>query len=189
MAADLPITVRQKLQQIGDAFKVIQQAVKGDNRDEIRLAWREFGRLIQSVDADSLTGHAKRVWKELSMLLGNDAVDMKLLTDPAAHTAWMRELTNLQKITDSLATAEDVKAHREHFESLSGVTQVLAMSFGFGETIPVYQHHCPMAFGNKGAIWLQADAASKNPYLGSTMLKCADRVERLSPELKAEIPK
>ena len=60
---------------------------------------------------------------------------------------------------------------------LSGVTGVLAISFGFGETMPVFQHHCPMAFGNKGAIWLQKDDQTRNPYFGSTMLKCADRVE------------
>lgn len=263
---DLPVSVRQKLQQIADAFKVIQAATEGDDRDAIRSAWRDLGELVQSVEADSLTGHSKMVWKELSMLLVNDAVegreaidadasrqllagttrtmkrldqslglshaghlpkqydvpdefrkqlaavwqayqqigealagddadkartaaatlkaatdavDMKLLTDPAAHNAWMRELTNLQKITGSLTTAEDIKTLRGHFESLSGVTQVLAMSFGFGDTTPVFQHHCPMAFGNKGAIWLQTDDKSRNPYFGATMLKCADRVEQI----------
>ena len=36
-----------------------------------------------------------------------------------------------------------------------------------------------MAFGNKGAIWLQKDDQTRNPYFGSTMLKCADRVEKV----------
>lgn len=270
---DLPISVRQKLQQIGEAFKVIQAAAQGDDREVTRSAWRNFGQLVQSVDADSLTGHSKVVWKELSMLLVNDtvegreainadasrqlmvgttrtmkrldqslglshaghipkqydvpddfrkqlaavwdayqqigealagddadkartaaatlktatdAVDMKLLTDTTAHNAWMRELTNLQKITDSLTTAEDIKVLRGHFESLSGVTQVLAMSFGFGDTTPVFQHHCPMAFGNKGAIWLQTDDKSRNPYFGATMLKCADRVEQIGGGSRVE---
>jgi len=261
---DLPISVRRKLEQIGEAFKVIQTAAEGDDREAIRSAWRNFGRLVQSIDADSLTGHAKMVWKELSMLLVNDAVeglevvdvaaarellvgtnrtmerldqslglshaghvpqqydvpddfrhqlaavwqayqqigaalagddleksltasaglkaslaavDMKLLTDAAAHNAWMRELKDLQKITEGLIAAKDIKTQRGHFASLSGVTQVLAMSFGFGESTPVFQHHCPMAFGNKGAIWLQLDDKSRNPYFGSTMLSCADRVE------------
>ncbi len=263
---DLPISVRRKLEQIGEAFKVIQTAAEGDDREAIRSAWRNFGRLVQSIDADSLTGHAKMVWKELSMLLVNDAVeglevvdvaaarellvgtnrtmerldlslglshaghvpqqydvpddfrhqlaavwqtyqqigaalagddleksltaaaglkaslaavDMKLLTDAAAHNAWMRELKDLQKITASLIAAKDIKTQRGHFASLSGVTQVLAMSFGFGESTPVFQHHCPMAFGNKGAIWLQLDDKSRNPYFGSTMLSCADRVEQI----------
>jgi len=263
---DLPVSVRRKLEEIGAAFKVIQAAAAGDNREEIRSAWRNFGRLVQSVDADSLTGHAKMVWKELSMLLVNDSVegleivdvaegrllltgttrtmerldqqlglshaghipqqydvpddfrkqlaavwtayqqigealagddsgkarstattlkaatdgvDMKLLTDSTAHNAWMRELTNLKKITQGLATAEDIKAQRGHFASLSGVAQVLAVSFGFGDTTSVFQHHCPMAFGNSGAIWLQTDDKSRNPYFGTTMLQCADRVEQI----------
>lgn len=263
---DLPVSVRQKLQKIGEAFNVLQAAADGDDRDAIRSAWRNFGQLVQSVDADGLSGHSKLVWKELSMLLVNDAVeglevvdaaaarrllagtartierldqslglsheghipkqydvpndfrkqlaavwnayqqigealagddptearastatlkaaadavDMKLLTDATAHNAWMRELANIQKITQSLAAAEDIKTLRGHFESLSGVTQVLAMSFGFGDETPVFQHHCPMAFGNKGAIWLQTDDASRNPYFGATMLKCADRVEQI----------
>lgn len=266
-AVDLPIFVRQKLQQIREAFKVIQTASESDDRDAIHAAWRNFEQLVQSVEADSLTGHPKMVWKELSMLLVNDAVegreainaeasrqllvettrtmtrldqslglthaghlpkrydvpdefrkqlaavwqayqqigealagddaekaraaavtlkaatdavDMKLLTDTTAHNAWMRELTNLQRITASLAAAEDIKVQRGHFESLSGVTQVLAMSFGFGDTTPVFQHHCPMAFGNKGAIWFQTDDKSRNPYFGATMLKCADRVEQIA---------
>lgn len=264
--ADLPATVRRQLQQIGETFETLQTLTAGDDRDPIRAAWRDLGAIVQSIDADTLTGDAKLVWKELSMLLANDAVegqdvvdvatardllvgttrtierldqslglshaghlpkqydvpdefrmqlagvwkayqqigeslagddpakaraaagtlksatdavDMKLLTEATAHNAWMRELTNLQKITQSLTSAEDIKTQRGHFESLSGVTQVLAMSFGFGETTPVYQHHCPMAFGNKGAIWFQTDDKSRNPYFGATMLKCADRVEMI----------
>ena len=263
---DLPISVRQKLEQIGEAFKVVQAAAESDNREEVRSAWRNFGQLVQSIDGDSLTGHAKMVWKELSMLLVNDAVeglevvdvpaarellvgatrtmerldqslglshaghvpqqydvpddfrnqlaavwqayqqigaalagddleksltasaglkaslaavDMKLLTDAAAHNAWMGELKDLQKITAGLVAAKDIKTQRGHFAALSGVTQVLAMSFGFGESAPVFQHHCPMAFGNQGAIWLQLDDKSRNPYFGSTMLNCADRVEQI----------
>ncbi|MHC4879916.1 MAG: efflux RND transporter periplasmic adaptor subunit [Planctomycetota bacterium] len=266
LAVDLPISVRQKLQQIREAFKVIQTVSESDDRDAIHAAWRNFGQLVQSVEADSLTGHPKMVWKELSMLLVNDAVegreavsadasgqllvgttrtmtrldqslglshaghlpkkydvpeefrkqlaavwqayqqigeslagddaekaraaavtlraatdavDMKLLTEATAHNAWMRELTNLQKITDSLAADGDIKAQRGHFASLSGVTQVLAISFGFGDTTPVFQHHCQMAFGNKGAIWFQTDDKSRNPYFGATMLKCADCVEQI----------
>lgn len=271
MAADLPVSVRQKLTQIGEAFKTVKAATQGDNRDAIREAWRNLGQIVQSVDANGFSGHAKMVWQELSMLLVNDAVegievveaeaarqllakttrtiermdqsiglshpglpqrynvpdafrqqlaavwqvyqqigealadddtekarasvatltaataavDMKLLTDAAAHNAWMRELTNLQKIAQSLSAAEDIKTQRGQFEALSGVTQVLAMSFGFGDQVAVFEHHCPMAFGNKGAIWLQPDDKSRNPYFGATMLKCADRVERIGGTVAA----
>ncbi len=37
-----------------------------------------------------------------------------------------------------------------------------------------------MAFEGRGAIWYQAGEDVRNPYFGSTMLKCADRVEKVA---------
>ncbi len=37
---------------------------------------------------------------------------------------------------------------------------------------PVYLLHCPMAFDNKGAGWLQLDDQTLNPYFGAQMLQC-----------------
>jgi Cu(I)/Ag(I) efflux system membrane fusion protein len=58
---------------------------------------------------------------------------------------------------------------------------VLVKAFGFGDVGPVFQLHCPMAFDNRGAIWFQNNAKALNPYFGSTMLRCADRVEQIAP--------
>jgi len=110
------------------------------------------------------------------------AVNMKLLTDPATHQAWMKELGNLRTIVTQLSQAADPKSFRGGYESLSGEMQVLTLTFGFGRTVPVYQLHCPMAFGSKGAVWLQATGAARNPYLGLSMPKCADRVQRISAQ-------
>lgn len=41
-----------------------------------------------------------------------------------------------------------------------------------------YLMFCPMAFDNQGAYWLQPDSRLLNPYFGSSMLRCGDRVER-----------
>ncbi len=38
----------------------------------------------------------------------------------------------------------------------------------------VYQQYCPMAFDNKGAYWLSAEAEIKNPYYGNKMLECGE---------------
>lgn len=59
---------------------------------------------------------------------------------------------------------------------------VLAKTFGFGEPGPIYELHCPMAFQGAGAIWYQDSDQTRNPYFGSTMLQCADRVEELGVE-------
>ncbi|MFO7898316.1 MAG: hypothetical protein R6V58_04560, partial [Planctomycetota bacterium] len=44
---------------------------------------------------------------------------------------------------------------------------------------PVYKLHCPMAFNNRGADWLQPKKAVRNPYYGSKMLTCGEVVEVL----------
>lgn len=36
----------------------------------------------------------------------------------------------------------------------------------------LYQMHCPMAFNNQGASWLQATEQLRNPYFGPAMLTC-----------------
>lgn len=35
-----------------------------------------------------------------------------------------------------------------------------------------YVVHCPMAFDNQGASWLQATKTVSNPYFGASMLRC-----------------
>ena len=39
-----------------------------------------------------------------------------------------------------------------------------------------------MAFQGAGAVWYQANDQVRNPYYGSTMLECADRVEQVLHE-------
>lgn len=36
--------------------------------------------------------------------------------------------------------------------------------------------HCPMAFNNKGAFWVQSTGDVQNPYHGKMMLRCGDPV-------------
>ncbi len=51
----------------------------------------------------------------------------------------------------------------------------------------IYRFHCPMAFNNKGAYWLQDNEDTKNPYFGSSMLICKDEVILLFPGKNKEI--
>ena len=139
--------------------------------------WQSYLAMGAALAADDFP-KAQRAVKDFGKALG--AVDMALLKEPAAHHAWMKEYSGLKKIQAKLAVARDIKALREDFALLSGATQVIAMTFGFGPGLPVYQLHCPMAFGNKGASWLQDNDQTRNPYFGTTMLKCADRVEAIA---------
>jgi Cu(I)/Ag(I) efflux system membrane fusion protein len=44
--------------------------------------------------------------------------------------------------------------------------------------------HCPMAFNNKGADWLQADNEIRNLYFGASMLKCGEVTEEINAQTK-----
>lgn len=35
---------------------------------------------------------------------------------------------------------------------------------------------CPMAFEDKGALWVQAEGKIANPYFGASMLRCGDKL-------------
>jgi hypothetical protein len=35
---------------------------------------------------------------------------------------------------------------------------------------------CPMAFEDKGALWVQAEGKIANPYFGASMLRCGNKL-------------
>ena len=96
-----------------------------------------------------------------------------------AKTIWNRERRNLDKLVARVKAAEDLNAWRTEFAPLSQEIGVLAKTFGFGPTYSVFEIHCPTALQGQGASWYQDNDEVSNPYFGSTMLRCADRVEQL----------
>ncbi|MFO7903996.1 MAG: efflux RND transporter periplasmic adaptor subunit [Planctomycetota bacterium] len=263
----LPGEFQQQVRELYGAYDQVTEAVEAADLAEITAAFDQFQQVLSQVDGSQLTGQPRMIWKEFSMILGNDAVegqevermdeadrvflllkqhvrqlrqqlqvperegreveriavapqfqtelarvwegylavqgalaadefqtareaitpletalnsvDPGSLTDAAAKDVWEKEEENLKKLVDELNDAEDIQAMREDFRPLSEEIGVLAKAFGFGETSPVYELHCPMAFQNQGAIWYQADDDVRNPYFGATMLKCSDRVEKV----------
>ena len=131
----------------------------------------------QALAADDLAV-ARRGTADLQPTLASiNAVDLQ----DATASAWEKEHANLTKIFADLATAEDIKAARSTFALLSDEMLVLVKAFGLADAGPVYELHCPMAFEGRGASWLQNNDQTRNPYYGATMLKCADRVNQISP--------
>lgn len=112
-------------------------------------------------------------------------VDARLLHEETQQI-WEKQFSDLIMAIQSMNQAEDLKALRENFASLSEKVLVLIKTFVPGGFGTVYQLHCPMAIDSRGAIWLQNDDQVKNPYLGSAMLQCADRVEQISGDIPKE---
>lgn len=71
----------------------------------------------------------------------------------------------------SISDANDIEAARVGFEKFSAIVIAqLVSSSELSESL--YLAHCPMAFGNKGASWVQSGKTITNPYFGSKMLHC-----------------
>ena len=74
-----------------------------------------------------------------------------------------------------VAEAADIASARVVFEHLQHALLALAQGLGYrfddGRTLSVF--HCPMAFDNRGADWLQwSGTRTENPYFGASMYRC-----------------
>lgn len=99
-------------------------------------------------------------------------VDMGLL-EGGAHIEWMARLKALEEGLDAFKEAgAEIEKQRGAFETVSTALIHAADQFGLGSEGVVHVVHCPMAFDNKGADWLQAGTDVRNPYFGSEMLTC-----------------
>jgi len=109
------------------------------------------------------------------------AVDMGLLTGED-HDKWMKASTEIQTILAKVAQTDQIKSQREDFYLLSQHLADVAKRFGSVSEAPVYLLHCPMAFDNKGANWLQSNDQTRNPYFGAQMLQCGGVKQVIGPK-------
>jgi len=154
-AFQVPDAFKQQLGAVLSAYFKVQQ---GLSRDELDAAKSEAAGVLKALDA----------------------TDMALLEGPA-HMAWMKELDGLKKSAGDLAEATDIQGARVAFALLSESLAAVATSFGTPGEEPVLRFHCPMAFNNRGADWLQNKAEAENPYFGQTMLRCGEQTQVISP--------
>ncbi len=106
------------------------------------------------------------------------AIDMKLLTSPG-HMDWMKQLKEIRTGIDRMTKANGIVASRIGFESISNGLIAALKKFGGTGSQSFYLYHCPMAFDNKGANWLQDKEGTLNPYFGAKMLKCGSLKEEI----------
>ena len=139
-----------------------------------------FGRYLQTQEAlaaDDL-GTAREAAAALVRELAG--VDMAAL-DGQAHTAWMKSRDDLRAASGRLRNGRDLETARQAFEALSRVSIRTAKLFGTSPEGELHVVHCPMAFENTGADWLQREPTVANPYFGAAMLRCGEVTASISP--------
>ena len=149
----VPATFTSQLKPVFHAYLHIQTHLAEDNLADARTAARRLEVQLDNVDMS---------------LLGHDA-----------HRVWMKLLKEIRTSSREVAEAEDIATARAVFAQLSESLMAVARRFGTGLGQPIHVMHCPMAFNNRGADWLQLSKNLENPYYGDAMLRCGEIKETL----------
>ncbi len=144
---------RKQIDKILTAYFEIQAALSKDKPKDVKEYSKNFLKALKAVDMGLLTGHS--------------------------HMVWMKELADLNKQSESLVSTSDINKQREAFFLLSESLTSVVKSFGTSGEQAVLQFSCPMAFGNRGAHWLQDSGGVRNPYFGRMMYKCGEQTDIL----------
>jgi membrane fusion protein, copper/silver efflux system len=86
-----------------------------------------------------------------------------------------KEITSIVK---NIYSAKNISEVRKYFRLLSNFLTKLAESGSIPKDINLA--YCSMAFGGKGAYWLQTGDEIENPYFGSKMYRCGDIKKKIS---------
>ncbi len=151
--SEIPKSFKKQLDKVYAAYFKIQFALSHDNLESAKI-------------------------EALNLLKMLEATDMRLLRGNA-HMLWMELLENIKKSGSSLKDASNIETARRTFRKLSESLITVGKKLGSDQqSLLVY--HCPMAFDNKGADWLQNKEGTENPYFGSMMFNCGNQVANLS---------
>jgi len=81
MQMQVPQVFQMQLMKIEEAYKTIADALKTEDLPKIKKAFAALEKTLDSIDAQSLSGHSLMIWNELSMLIANDALEGSLAKD------------------------------------------------------------------------------------------------------------
>jgi len=133
--------------------------------DQVVAGYLSLAKALASDQSGPAQAAAQKILEALH------GVDMKLL-EGDTHMIWMKNAAELEEPLDHIGQDQDIGKMREAFALLSEQLAVTARQFGWTGGGPLYQFHCPMAFNNRGATWLQDTDQTQNPYFGATMPAC-----------------
>ncbi|GIX00790.1 MAG: hypothetical protein KatS3mg111_4122 [Pirellulaceae bacterium] len=144
-------------------------------RQQLATVYAGYFAMRKALAADDLVA-AQAAASQLSATFAQLSGDR---FEPDQRAAWEQESRQLAAILTALQQAPDIAAVRTQFSLLSD--QLLAMALRFRPMLEhdVFELHCPMAFEGRGATWLQENDQAGNPYYGSKMLSCADKIQRI----------
>ena len=163
-ALDVPDEFRSELSALYTPYFKLHESLAndraGDRLQDALEAFSEMRAAVRGVAGEVPEGRAGRAARE---------------RDRRVDEAWQKTRMALIRNLTAGAEPSDIKELRKRFVPLSRVMIEMVDTFGHAEQQTLYEAYCPMAFGNKGAGWLQAGREPANPYFPrGAMLKCVE---------------
>jgi len=87
-----------------------------------------------------------------------------------------KQIDMVRNSSAAIAGTADLAEQRNNLEALSEAVFSLTKAFNATQE-KVYYQHCPMVNNNQGAYWVSVKPEIRNPYFGSSMLKCGSNEE------------
>jgi Cu(I)/Ag(I) efflux system membrane fusion protein len=147
---------RAALAPLYTAGLAVHESLAADEHATAVEGFATLAKAQQAMDPARFEGRARERWLELSGVLA------------AAASAG--------------SSAGDIAAARLAFRDLSNALIQLEEAFGHSGTAVIVRAHCPMAFDNAGASWLQTGTDIRNPYFGAEMYACGTVKETFAPQ-------
>jgi len=149
---DLSADAKKALKPLLDSYFAMKNALVEDDYKKASLYGKSINEELAKIEVTQFKGEANQFWAQQSVLLKNS-------------TQGINELDNIAAI-------------RENFIGISNIMINLTKTFNPFASI-IYIQNCPMADTNNGADWLSLSEDIRNPYFGSSMLKCGEVKEVL----------
>jgi Cu(I)/Ag(I) efflux system membrane fusion protein len=115
--------------------------------------------------------------KEAASAVLNSANAMPVATIDGEQKAYAeKQIDIVRNSSAAIAGTADLAEQRNNLEALSEAVFSLTKAFNATDE-KVYYQHCPMVNNNQGAYWVSTNSEIRNPYFGSSMLKCGSNEE------------
>jgi len=128
------------------AYFEMQRALGGDDFDAAKVGATHIQEALSKAEPGALSSDVRSTWDEIH-----------------------KELSTVEERAQASATIKELRAE---FQPISEAMLLLERRFGHSSEGTHKEAHCPMAFGNAGASWLQVGDEVYNPYYGDMMLNC-----------------
>jgi Cu(I)/Ag(I) efflux system membrane fusion protein len=150
----VPEEFRKEISSLLEPYLAVAEALASDDIETARRSVAVLGEALGAVRATSLKAEQRGLWRRAS--------------------------GSLRNALESIGNATNLEEARRPFALLSDQTIKLLRRFGHAGPDDLVEVHCPMAFANRGADWIQRGETIRNPFFGSAMLRCGDVIRRLA---------